>query len=134
LAVGLDHVSDADFFAEAAARLSRAKTPGDWIDAYMAGEAITAGDAAQICGVSADTIRRRADKCTDIGEPIGILVVGVWLLSLQRVLNELGRRKGHAARAAAAERAKQLLEMRSSSDNLLPWLHAESAGRAKAEK
>jgi hypothetical protein len=135
----LDHVANEDLFGEAVARLSQSKTAGagDWVDAYRDGEALSSDQAGAVANVSPDTIRRRCGEAADIGEALGIFVGGVWLVSLRRLLADIERRKGRPELAAAEARAKKMLDSRdlqSSSENLLPRLHADPPGRASQPK
>ena len=84
----------------------------DWLDSWAEGDAITTDEAARIEGCSAETIRRRTSDASDIGEPIGALFAGVWLISVPRLLRDIERRKGLHARLAAETEAKKIAQMR----------------------
>jgi hypothetical protein len=91
----------------------------DWVDAYDNGSALSTGQAAHICDCSDDTIRRWAETAADAGQPIGILIAGVWVIDLQRLLNAVERRRDLHARRVAESRAKKNAELRSSLQNRL---------------
>jgi hypothetical protein len=85
---------------------------GDWVDAWAEGEAIGTDEAAYIGDCSQQTVRRRAVEAQAAGEPIGILFMGVWLISRRRWLDDIEGREGRLgrdvakARMACAEKCK----------------------------
>jgi hypothetical protein len=101
----LSDIDDRDLLAEVAARLARsAGDPEDWVTAYRDGDALRSDEVGFVLGVSADTARRRCERANDLGSPLGILVAGLWLVSLRRLLRSLKPDE----RAAAEARAKTL--------------------------
>jgi hypothetical protein len=51
-------------------RLRRAEKVGDWVDAAHDGELLTSSQAAEIAGVTAETIRVYAESAEAAGRPI----------------------------------------------------------------
>jgi hypothetical protein len=87
----------------------------DWIDEYLSGEILLTDQAADIAGVSSETIRRRCESAALTNRPLGILIAGsVWLVSLARLLDQIELREGRHGRLIAESRAKKYAEMRSS--------------------
>jgi hypothetical protein len=87
----------------------------DWIDEYLSGEIVLAGQAADIAGVSSETIRRRCEAAALTNRPLGILMAGsVWAVSRQRLLDSIEVREGKPAMLAAATRAEKYTAMRAS--------------------
>src|ERR1035437_211013 len=103
---------------EAAAVILRQCAPGrDWLDQILEanGDALKSDDAAFVAGVSADTMRGRAEAAAVAGKPIAVLMAGaLWLFSEARLLGWIEAREGLPARLAAETRAKKSRELRSS--------------------
>ena len=100
--------SDADLLAQLGRRLARtAAAPADWVTAYLDGDALRTDEAAFIAGVSTETVRRHCDAAADVGEPLGIHVASIWLVSQKRWLADIERRKGPLERRVAENRCKE---------------------------
>ena len=98
--------ADADLLAELATRLAGSAKPAtDWVDAFDAAELLRSDEAAAIADVSSETIRRRCVEAADIGKPLGVHFAGVWLVSRERLLCDIERRRGRSERLAAETRA-----------------------------
>jgi hypothetical protein len=86
---------------------------GDWVDAHYRDDDVRSSDQiALICGVSSDTIRRRAEASLAEGFPLGVQRCGVWMLSLRRVLDWIERHQGRHARLVAEDRARENADLR----------------------
>jgi hypothetical protein len=111
-------MDDADRIArtlDALAAELRAMPPSvHWINQFRDGEMILSGAAAEIADVSEETVRRRCKDSESSERPCGFLIASVWLISLQRWLDDIEERKGLHARRVAESRAKKLSEMRRS--------------------
>lgn len=89
-------------------RLDSLPLEGDWVDAWIDGDAIRTDEAAYIYGHSAQTIRRLAEAAAVTGRPIGKQVSkSVWLISRRRILDWIEREKGLPARVEAGARAEK---------------------------
>jgi hypothetical protein len=108
----MDDCDVANRLIELAETLQQRKPARDWVDAHLDGVAFGSDVAAFICGCSPDTIRRRADAAAAAGQPLGILLAGVWLLDLHRLLNWIEEHQGRPALLAASSRASKNAEMR----------------------
>jgi hypothetical protein len=98
-----------------ATELRQLPARNDWIDAYLAGEILLTDQAADIAGVSSETIRRRCEAAAATNRPLGILLAGsVWAVSRQRLLDSIEVREGKPAMLAAATRAEKYTAMRAS--------------------
>lgn len=106
----------APYMRQAAMKVAQLSGARDWVDEYFVGEALTTGMAAEILGVTDDTIRKWCEECWAVGKPIGVPTWTsgdrvIWLVSLRRLLDEIPYRKrndGAALRAEAELRAKQM--------------------------
>jgi hypothetical protein len=107
----LENFDDETLFAEVQIRLARPRIV-DWVSAFEEGDILTCEEAGTICGVSGETIRRRAAAAVGTDESLGILVANAWLISLTRLLVDVERREGPHGRLAAMARAKKLAETR----------------------
>ena len=109
----LDDLADADLLAELATRLAGSAKPAtDWVDAFDAAELLRSEEAAAIADVSSETIRRRCVEAADIGKPLGVHFAGVWLVSRERLLCDIERRRGRSERLAAETRAEKVMKTR----------------------
>jgi hypothetical protein len=97
---------------ELAGALQQRKPAHDWVDAHRNGSAFGSDVAAFISDCSPDTIRRRADAAAAAGQPLGILLAGVWLFDLHRILKWIEEHQGRPAFLAASSRASKNTEMR----------------------
>lgn len=89
-------------------RLDSLPLEGDWVDAWIDGDAIRTDEAAYIYGQSVQTIRRVADASAMTGRSIGKQVSkSVWLISRRRLLDWIEREKGLPARVEANARAEK---------------------------
>jgi hypothetical protein len=85
----------------------------DWVDAHLRNHDIRSTDEiAYICECSPDTVRRRAIDAAAVGHPLGIMVAGVWLLSLNRTLDWLEHNIDLHARRRAEFRARENADLR----------------------
>jgi hypothetical protein len=89
-------------------RLDAVALEGDWVDAWTHGDCIDTDEAASIVGTSRQSIRRHASAARAIGQPIGICVAEVWLISLRRLLCWVESTQGYPARVKAERRLEKL--------------------------
>jgi hypothetical protein len=86
---------------------------GDWVSAFVDGDAIGTDEAAFIAKCSAQTIRRHAAEAAATDKPLGIwFAQSVWLISKTRLLAWIEEREGRSGRLAAESRARKYAEMR----------------------
>ena len=103
-----------ELLERAATELRQLAAPacGDWVDAFVEGDAIGTDFAAYICDCSAQTIRRRATDAAAAGKPIGVwFAQSVWLISKRRLLDDIERDQGRPGRLVAETRAAQYAKM-----------------------
>jgi hypothetical protein len=62
-------------------RLQRAEKVGDWVDAARDGELLTSSQAAEVAGITAETIRIYPERAEAAGRPIGVQFAHVWIIS-----------------------------------------------------
>ena len=68
-------------------QLEKLAPGGDWVDAWIEGDAIGTDEAAFIYGCSAQTVRRTAVAASLAGNPIGRqMLKSVWLISRRRFI------------------------------------------------
>jgi hypothetical protein len=110
---GRHHLADQLEAAAAALRLA-AVHGRDWLDEILDadGDGIRSDQAAHIAGVSVDTVGRRAEAAAAAGRPIGVLMAGVWLISLRRWLDAIEQRDGMPARLVAQSRVDKNADLR----------------------
>jgi hypothetical protein len=93
---------------------------GGWVDAHYRDHDIRSTDEiAYICECSPDTVRRRAINAAAAGQPLGIMVAGVHLLSLHRVFAWLEDNIDLHARRRAESRAPENANLRPRPQNRL---------------
>jgi hypothetical protein len=109
-----DPIELPELLERAAAELRQLQTwaSGDWVDAFVDGDAIGTDCAAFICGCSAQTIRRRATDAAAEGRPLGVWFArSVWLISKRRLLDDIERADGRPGRLVAETRAAQYAKL-----------------------
>jgi hypothetical protein len=69
-------------------RLQRAEKVGDWVDAARDGETLTSSQAAEVAGITAETIQIYPERAEAAGRPTGVQFAraadgsrGVWIIS-----------------------------------------------------
>ncbi|MGD0332451.1 MAG: hypothetical protein ABSA90_04250 [Xanthobacteraceae bacterium] len=99
---------------ELAAKLAASIAPPaqsvpDWMQDLDSGELLTTLDAAEICGVQPEAIRKRCQDLEELGTPIGRCVSGkIWLVSKRLLLADIEQRKGEHGRLVAESRAEKM--------------------------
>ena len=78
-----------------------------WMDEVRRGEILTVSQAATICDLTPQATRDRCQQAEDEGTPIAVRIAGVWLISRQRLLEDIELRSGRHERLVAEERAKK---------------------------
>jgi hypothetical protein len=109
-----DPIDLPELLERAATELRQLLAPacGDWVDAFVEGDAIGTDFAAYICDCSAQTIRRRATDAAAEGKPLGVwFAQSVWLISKRRLLDDIERADGRPGRLVAETRAAKYAEM-----------------------
>lgn len=109
-----DPIDLPDLLERAAAEMRQLAAPacGDWVDAFVDGDAIGTDFAAYVCDCSAQTIRRRATDAAAAGKPLGIwFAQSVWLISKRRLFDDIERAEGRPGRLVAETRAAQYAKM-----------------------
>ena len=103
---------------EFAAARPAAGAYGDWVSAFVEGDAIGTDEAAFIAGCSAQKIRRQATEAAATDKPLGVwFAQSVWLVSKTRLIDAIEERKGRPERLAAMSRAAKYAEMRPPQQN-----------------
>ena len=103
----------AEVLHRAADSVARFDVVPDWVDAFYRDKDMRSTDEiAHIFERSPDTIRRRAEASAAEGYPLGIMVAGVWLLSLNRCLRWVQEHQGQHARLIVEDRIKENANLR----------------------
>jgi predicted DNA-binding transcriptional regulator YafY len=78
---------------------------------FESGEVVTTDIAAQIGGVSSETIRRRCEETEQEGAPIGRKEGPIWFVFTGLLLNDLELRGDRHARLVAEDRVRKMYPM-----------------------
>jgi hypothetical protein len=97
----------------------------NWIAQFRDGEVLSASEAAEVCGVTPETIRRWCEAADGPDRPLGYLIGSMWLVDLPallRLVEKRGGEQGRYDRVVAEGRAKNISRMLSSPHLSLPNL------------
>lgn len=101
----------ADQLEQIAGGLRLQSSQRGWIDQFRAGEVLITSQAADVCEVSPETIRRWCEETDQTRRPLGFLVGSLWLVDLVELLNLIEARRGKHGRLIAIDRAKKYAQM-----------------------
>jgi hypothetical protein len=101
------HREIADHLERLALELRQEPPPCSWIKLFRSGGIVTSSQAADICQVSAQTIRSWAEMKDGTDHPLGVLIADVWLVDLEELLNLIERRRGKHGRLVCESRARK---------------------------
>ncbi len=86
--------------------------PTDWFRLFATGEILTTEQAGRIAGLSSEMIRKRCVRTAEVGQPIGVQTPSTWLVSKQRLLDDIEQYHDKHSRLQAETRAREMLEAR----------------------